>query len=132
MYILKRNRETGLEEHLLLSGPTVRKTISTDSHRVYYLHITILCGIPVHCFFQIQNNGRFRFRKSIALNSATCRCRQFHIDSIIIQEDLIISGRCTFLLMRKLGMYPQRGFCFYVWQGYRHKRNIIQIACSCS
>ena len=84
-------RETGLEEHLLLSGPTIRETVSTDSHRVYYLHIAVLSSIPVHCLFQVQDNGRLCFRESIALNSTALRRRQFHIDSIIIQKNLIIA-----------------------------------------
>lgn len=130
LYLLKRYRETSLEKHFLVAGPPVGKTVAPDGHRIHHLHITVLRGVPVHRFLQVQDNGRLSFRKRVTLDAATLRGCQLHLDSVIFQKNLIITRRRTFLLVRELGMYAQRRRRLYVGQGDRHKRNVIQIACA--
>ena len=97
----KRFRKTGLEIYPLVGRPSPRKTVSSYRYRIDHLDIRICCKIPVHRFFQVQKNRSLRFRKSIALYSAPFSRRQLHMNAVIFQQHLIISGRYRFIVMRK-------------------------------
>ena len=131
-HCIERTWETGTEINLLSACPTVWIAISPDSNRVDRFDMRILCRIPVHSLWQVQEDDCFSFRECITLYTATLCSSQFHIDIIIVQLYLIISGISTFVGMWKFRMNTQRSFSFFIRKRNRHERNVVKIARACT
>ena len=74
----------------------------------------IIRKVPVHGFPQIEEYSGIRFGESVTLNTATFGSRQFHMNIIVFQPDLIISGTRRFFGMGKQGMNAQRSLRFFI------------------
>ena len=128
----KRLGETCLEINMLVRRPSLRETVSADSHRVDHLNIGVEGKVPVHRFLQVQEYRSFRFRKGITLDTATFGSRQLYINIIVLQQDTVITGRSSFFIMREGRINAQRSRSFFIRTGDRHKGDIIQISCPCT
>ena len=89
---------------MLVACPSVGEAVSLNGYRVDNFDVRIIGKVPIHSFFQVEEDSGFGFRKSVTLNAASFGCRQFDVDAVIFQQYLVISCRGTFVLMGKFGV----------------------------
>ncbi len=115
---------------MLLGRPTHRMAVALYRTGVYHLDFCIQCKIPIDGFLQVQDDGCIRFRESISLNTAPlCGC-QLYINIIILQPYPVITCRGRLVIVRESRIDSQWGRCLAIGVCHRHKRNVIQIACT--
>ena len=100
----ERFREACTEIDVLVACPSVGEAVSLNGYRVDNFDVRIIGKVPIHSFFQVEEDSGFGFRKSVTLNAASFGCRQFDVDAVIFQQYLVISCRGTFVLMGKFGV----------------------------
>ena len=70
---------------MLVTCPSVGKTITLYRDRVHYFNLGIIGKVPVHRFFQIEEDSGSGFGKGIALNTATFGSSKLYMDVIVFQ-----------------------------------------------
>ena len=70
---------------MLVTCPSVGKAITLYRDRVHYFNLGIIGKVPVHGFFQIEEDSGFGFGKGIALNTATFGSSKLYMDVIVFQ-----------------------------------------------